>query len=147
MTPTHILAAGLTEISLSGVVLLIVNILIGLAVAIIGWSLRRLVDRNDDEHAAQTTKLDTLARVVEAEREARHQLHNDLSRELAETNRTLGDRVWGVNADLKENYQTRREGLRLYGNLAQKLDANQRELLDKLDGLPCKEASCPGEKA
>jgi membrane protein implicated in regulation of membrane protease activity len=130
--------AGLTEISPIGLLLLVANLLLGSVLGLVAWSLRRLVNQNDGVHRALSDRIDeqvaNLTVAVEAEREARHQFHGQ-----------LGDRVWQVNSDLKENYQPRREGLRLFGSLAQTIEQQHREIMARLDGLPCRLPKCPGD--
>jgi hypothetical protein len=131
-------AVSLQEISVEGVVILLVNLVILCAYAFAAWSMRRLVRQNDEEHKTMQqrteTGLDKLADAMQAERDARHQSFHGAE-----------DRVWGLNTDLKENYQTRREGLRLFGTLSQKLDAQHRELIEAINRLPCMQARglCP----
>ena len=55
-------------------------------------------------------------------------------------------RLWALNSDLKENYELRRDAMRLYGTLTQNQNKNQRELLERIDTLPCHAPACPGEK-
>lgn len=119
-----LLAAALTDFSVMGVVLLIVNVIIGIVSSIVAFSVRRLVDRIDkidDESKAR----------LEGERKERVELER---------------RLWELNADMKENYQTRREGLRQFGSLMQKLDTHRDEIMNKIDGLPCTQVACPGDK-
>lgn len=123
---------GLTQISVVGIVLLVFNVMLGAAIIIIQFSMRRLVTQNDESHDRLTKAIEKIAADISAEREARHDTFKDLN-----------DRVWSLNTDLKENYQTRREGMREYGTLAQTLNAHHKEVMDKIDALPCKAASCP----
>lgn len=145
----------LTEVSIGGMVLLLVNVLLAVAGGIIAWSSRRLVARNDEDHRQIIVKVEELARetgeridqhrdrvdlrigaltdAVAAEREARHSSHKGVD-----------DKTWQINTDLKENYAPRREVMRLFGSLAQRLDQQHRDVIERLDGLPCKRPACPG---
>ena len=58
----------------------------------------------------------------------------------------LEERIWELQNDLKANYSPRVEVGKLFGNLVQKVDRNQKEILTKIDNLPCLEAKCPSEK-
>jgi hypothetical protein len=163
--------AELTEISLTGIALWLVSLMQIGALAFIGFSFKRLVSKNDEAHEAICEKInktvadhavekrelaglvaktvadqaqesrdldariDKLLEAIAAEREARHASH-----------KSVDDRVWALNGELKESYQPRREGMRLYGSLAQKMDRQHTELMDKIEALPCvrPQPACPG---
>lgn len=138
-------AAVMREVSIEGLILLVFNVLMAIAFCVGAFGVRRLVRQNDQEHRDLSERsdrqdekiersLEKLIATVEAEREARHQLAQ-----------TTGERDWQLNADLKANYQTRREGLRLYGSLVQKLDAVTDEIKTMLRELPCNTPRCPSE--
>lgn len=150
--PPTIVAAQLTDLSVLAVLLFVVNLLVNAVIAVLGWSLRRQVQTADDaarsrdqrvdrlaakadeDRKALDARLEKLASAIEAEREARHQFH-----------RELDGRVWGLNADLKENYELRRDSMRQYGTLVQAINHNQQQILDRIDSLPCKTAACGKE--
>ena len=126
------------------VVLWGVTVAVGMVVGLVGWNLRRAIKENDNTHAAMTEerarrdaavdgRIEKLIGAVEAEREARHQFLSQ-----------LGDRVWAVQSDLKENYPTRRETMRQFGTLCQKLDRHHADLSGKIEALPCRTPACPG---
>jgi len=127
-------AAALRELSVGGVLLWVVNLVVGLAVAVLGALLWRLIAQNDRAHAALDGRLDKLAATLSAEKDAR-----------ADADQGTGDRVWQLAGEVKEHYQTRHEGMRLYGTLMRTVNANHRELLDEVKGLPCKAPAraCP----
>lgn len=139
-------AAVLRDFSIEGMILLVFNVLMAVGFTVGAFSVRRLVRQNDDEHRQMAERsdqqderidrsLEKLLSTVEAEREARHQLASSTS-----------DRDWQINADLKENYQTRREGLRLYGSLVQKLDQMHHDIRADLRELPCNTPRCPNNE-
>lgn len=115
-------------------ILVAANLIVGVAVGAIGWSLRRLVRQNDEMHARDAARVDKLLEAIAAERDSRH-----------EGDHAVDTRVWQLHSELPERYQTRHEGMRLYGALSRKTDAHHRELMDRLDGLPCRQAQGPTE--
>jgi len=129
-----VLAQSLQVISLEGVVLLVVNLLIGGLVAFMAWALKRQVQQNDQKQAEQDAKIAKACDQVRTETEARH-----------ESFHKLDDRVWAVNADLKENYARRTEVMRQYGTLTQRLSESQREILEEIRRLPCMKPVCPAD--
>ncbi len=139
-------AVFLRDLSVGGIALFALNMVIGIAVGVTAWSVRRLVRQNDEGHGQLDAKIDKgneqldsridkLTGAIEAERESRHKSFHELN-----------ERAWHVNSDLKENYQTRHEGMRLYGALSRKIDGHHRELMAEVKDLPCKQATCPTEK-
>jgi len=118
--------ADLTEISLAGIVLLIFNVLLSIAVTIIGFSVRRLVGQNDRGHDDLAKKIDQLAEAVSGEREARHALFRELSANQRQT-----------DLNIAENYPQRRETMRQFGTMIQRLESAEKTLGEKIDRLPC----------
>lgn len=132
----NLAAAVLRELSVEGVVLCLVNLALGVALIASIGSARRLIRQNDEAHKGQQQQIDQLIGAIAAEREARH-----------ESRKELDDRIWGVQADLKENYPPRRETLRQFGTLVQKIDALGSQINGRLDDLPCTKPSCPAPAA
>ncbi|HUX17303.1 MAG TPA: hypothetical protein VMW52_12580 [Phycisphaerae bacterium] len=141
------LAAVLRELTVEGVVLCLVNLVLAIAMVLGVGSARRLIRQNDEAHKAAGKRIDNLSEAlggrieqltgaIAAEREARHDSHKDLT-----------DRVWSVSADLKENYPPRRETMRQFGTLIQKIDALGSQINGRLDDLPCTKPSCPAPPA
>jgi hypothetical protein len=123
---------SLQAISIEGVVLLLVNLVVAAGVLITAGSLRRLIRQNDEQHRQNDEQHRAIDAQITAEREARH----------AEARQT-DNRTWALAADLKENYQRRAEGMRLYGTLVHKINETHRETLEEIRRLPCTQARCP----
>jgi len=134
MSMTALSDVQMTDLTIGAVVLFLLNFIVLVLMALSAWSLRRVVRDNDQSHQDIRREISALTESVAAEREDRHQSLSDIS-----------NRLWSVNADVKENYQTRREGMRLYGSLIRNLNAMGDRLEAKLDALPCMEAKCPGD--
>lgn len=125
------------DVSTTSVILTVVNVLLAMGLGYITWSMRRFVRLNDEKINHQDSKIDKLTGAIEAERETRHQYFAQLT-----------DRVWGVSADIKENYHPRREALRQFGTLCQKIDSLSKDLTGRMDSLPCRSLapkSCPAQ--
>jgi hypothetical protein len=120
-----VIGQALQAVSIEGAILLLVNLGVAAGVLLTAGSLRRLIRQNDDQHRDFETK-------IAAEREARQ----------AEARQT-DNRTWALAADLKENYQRRTEGMRLYGTLVHKIDETHRETMEEIRRLPCTLARCP----
>jgi len=95
-------------------------------------AMRQSLEREAERRNADAAEF---RKTLEAERETRHQFHREQEA-----------RLWALNSDLKENYELRRDAMRLYGTLTQNQNKNQRELLERIDTLPCHAPACPGEK-
>ena len=129
--------------SWTSLILIAVNVGVGVGIGIVGWLVRRLIgqldgriDRQDDQIRLAEDKAAAAGVEIAAEREARHATFGQLN-----------DRLWGLNSELKENYAPRRENLRQFGTLCQKIDRHHADLTDRMEALPCRTPSCPGETA
>lgn len=138
------LGVELTEISVNGLVMWLVNLVLLVGMGIIAWSLKRLISQNDREHGDLKRfqekqhddldlRIEKLLDLIAAEREARHTFHGELE-----------TRAWHINADLKENYSPSRETGRMYGSMRQAIDQHHAETMARIDALPCHGPVCPG---
>lgn len=137
-----------------GVVLWLVNLALAAVAAIVAFALRREIRRNDADHqairqaqreerdaerqdrreraAAVDARIERLFGLIETESRNRHAAWGEMNRAVAD-----------VDGRMREDYQKRQEGMRLYGALMRKLTSHHRELMDRIDALPCRQAVCP----
>lgn len=145
-------AVSVREISIESLVLLVVNVMLVVASTIIIFSVRRMVAQNDSAHSALHERCDTLQHRAD-EREERldarlEKLADALSAEREQRHQCAGaieQKLWGMNADLKEHYPTRRETMRQYGTLVQTINDMSADIGNRLDELPCRQVRCPQE--
>jgi len=114
---------------------LCVNAAVAVLLALLRGAMKRVADDLDRRLKQQDDKLAKVEAAVDAEKDARHQ-----------ATAAAGDRLWQVNADLKENYPSRRETMKQYGTLCQNISKLGEELGRKIDELPCHQVACPVPK-
>ncbi|MBN1943712.1 MAG: hypothetical protein JW849_10510 [Phycisphaerae bacterium] len=122
--------------------LLAVNILGNIIVGFVSFVTRRSVsdhDKADKSRDERIEKLETmiaqLGRSLSDERDARHA---DMKEQA--------DRLWQFSGEVRESYLKRHEGLRLFGSIARRVEKGTRELMDRIENLPCTQTHCPSQE-